>query len=414
MLENETVAECTERLEANAQAHMTEKEKTHIARCANWRAKADAYAKYYLSLFRPETIHDNLLYTWSALQDYVQTLMDNESALSKFRLMMMENHMKGMAVSKLSKKMTVSYRGRARDTWTDTERQDYEIKEALSRKTPVGMSLDDMIREAMGDSMGKAALKQVNLQLDHDSKQRARMEELFEKYESRSPSTVSGSGVSRKFFSSSIPFDVHKTFSAMKAWKPAAPGGTDSDSAPAAGPETRNRGNIPLSTQFREIRKDLAKRGPKKCSQQLELFDLYSNYFLGTGDDPPELVLVHGGPGVGKTTARDAIARASTLAKRFNLKTAFNAINATEMLGHTTAHLISLDTQHHMVRLGGNTQAIQKDLKSEGYDESSIVFVERGVLHPGPVACGTALLPLSDDEHQLLRAIWGEPCDLYW
>jgi len=54
---------------------------------------------------------------------------------------------------------------------------------------------------------------------------------------------------------------------------------------------------------------------------------------------PPSIALIHGPPGVGKSKLRDAIAEASRICGRFNMKTAFNSINATEMGGHTTGSI---------------------------------------------------------------------------
>lgn len=66
----------------------------------------------------------------------------------------------------------------------------------------------------------------------------------------------------------------------------------------------------------------------------------------------------------------------SAFSGRFNLKTAFNAINATEMLGETTAVLISLRGEYQMANLGGFKAETIANLRQQGFTVSSVLFLE--------------------------------------
>jgi hypothetical protein len=77
------------------------------SKMSKWHERANYYAKYYLSLFRPESIKSNLRYTWTDLQEFVDSLQHDNSIISKFRLMIMETHMQGLKTTEHIKKMTL-------------------------------------------------------------------------------------------------------------------------------------------------------------------------------------------------------------------------------------------------------------------------------------------------------------------
>jgi len=116
-------------------------------------------------------------------------------------------------------------------------------------------------------------------------------------------------------------------------------------------------------------------------TQQLELFDSYCDY-LCNRDDPryeqtfPQMILIHGCPGVGKSKLRDAICEASEAAGSYCLKTAFNAINATEMGGCTTSSLSHALPEIHMVRFAHISREVVTDLKGEGFGADSCVLLD--------------------------------------
>ena len=69
-----------------------------------WRQKADRFARYHLILFRPESIHDNHSYTWEDLRHWTTLLAQDDSIISKFRLMTIDNHIKNLRTSGAVKK----------------------------------------------------------------------------------------------------------------------------------------------------------------------------------------------------------------------------------------------------------------------------------------------------------------------
>jgi hypothetical protein len=99
---------------------------THYTR---WKARADLYARYYLTLYRPErdsysvdTRHD-YSYTWPDLCEFVHSLSHDRCVLSKFRLMSMHRRMRGFYTLYDNKVMLSRFRSRNRDEW-DSETRD--------------------------------------------------------------------------------------------------------------------------------------------------------------------------------------------------------------------------------------------------------------------------------------------------
>lgn len=96
-----------------------------------WQAKADTFAEFYLTAFRPEEKdydddHRNnyLQYNWDALCNYVSNMESRQSTepICKLRLNLMFRSIHGMSTSE-AKTLLSKYRGRNRDIWTDLERE---------------------------------------------------------------------------------------------------------------------------------------------------------------------------------------------------------------------------------------------------------------------------------------------------
>ena len=88
-----------------------------------WQKKADKFAKYYLTMFRPEPEKfnanqpNNYSYNWNALVQWVQELQTDSSLLSKLRLQAFHTRVHGMRSNHRSKIQAAHYRARARDLW---------------------------------------------------------------------------------------------------------------------------------------------------------------------------------------------------------------------------------------------------------------------------------------------------------
>ncbi len=339
----------------------------------NWEVKANAYARYYLLLFRPETFSDHLSYTWRDLEDWVEQLHHDSSILSKFRLMIMDRHMKGLAVSRLTKEMINNHRFRARDLWTNDEKQTYRMHQALHRREPMGSTMDEMLDEAYGEALPRQSLKSISEQLRHDIQQKEALKEMFEGTSHSHPPHRNIKKMA-SFLCPQAVAHVIKKASDMYEWECKPEQKSQHGETP-----TGSDSNIGRILKFNNIRASLVKdRTPQQARQQLQVYDLYAEHFKdpAANPPPPPAVLVHGGPGVGKSHVRDAVAQASAADGRFNLKTAFNAINAAAMRGQTTAYLIALKPKLHMVRLGNYKEQVIADLKREGFDTRGMIFIE--------------------------------------
>ena len=91
---------------------------------ATWRANADEYARYLLTIFRPETDYYDAStqknpyeYTFDALVKWVESMQDDDNKLSHLRLVLMKRFVKNLRTRKRTKLMLNQYRGRKRDMW---------------------------------------------------------------------------------------------------------------------------------------------------------------------------------------------------------------------------------------------------------------------------------------------------------
>jgi hypothetical protein len=86
--------------------------------------------------------------------------------------------------------------------------------------------------------------------------------------------------------------------------------------------------------------------------------------------------MIHGAPGVGKSTVKNAFLRVATICKRFKFKISFNSINAAEMAGYTTSAKIQSNPKVHMNHLGSFSAEAIKELRDMGFQQDSIITIE--------------------------------------
>ena len=102
-----------------------------------WRTKADKYARFYLTLYRPESDlyevsqPNPYSYTWEALEEFVYSLSIDSSLLSKFRLMSLHTRMKGLYTSYRNKIILGTYRARGRDLWDEETKRRIAVSKSL-------------------------------------------------------------------------------------------------------------------------------------------------------------------------------------------------------------------------------------------------------------------------------------------
>jgi len=106
-----------------------------------WRREADEYARFYLTLFRPEVlcydiVHENTYkYDWESLEAFVNALSTDKSILSKFRLMSMHTRMKGLYTPYDNKVFSGTYRNRSRDMWDPHTKRLVALDKKLNSKS---------------------------------------------------------------------------------------------------------------------------------------------------------------------------------------------------------------------------------------------------------------------------------------
>ena len=93
-----------------------------------WKKKANKFAAYFLTAFRPEdnnydsnNYFNKLDYTWDALESWIDTLEKDKGFISTARLDMIYSTIYGMTTENTAKILLSKYRRRARDIWTDED-----------------------------------------------------------------------------------------------------------------------------------------------------------------------------------------------------------------------------------------------------------------------------------------------------
>ena len=337
--------------------------KSTSATKSRWAAQANKYARYYLTLFRPETIEDDFGYEWKDLNTYIRTLQEDRSFLSKCRLMIMDNHMHGLRVSKVCDAMMKHHRGKNRRLWTAEERARFAGIHFASQSI-TSKSISDVFEAAEGSALTAEELKEVSLQIHHDEQQNQAIEDLLAKVPAPPLPTVPYP-VSSKFISSLSTEQVYEKAAALRSFS----------QAPR---DIKQKPSKQLFLHHKRLKvKQLTARNAEAASQQLQFYSLYSDYFSQVGLAPPQITLLHGGPGVGKSKLREAIASTNAFCGNYNLKTAFNAINAAEMQGVTTATLIYKEGGQRTINFQGDFRAtVKQDLINNGLTVSAVVFIE--------------------------------------
>jgi hypothetical protein len=103
-----------------------------------WKKKANAFATYLLTLFRPIGPLEDIRpqdFTYNALEQYIDTLRHDPSWLSQFRLVVMDNRLNGMNVKFKNSKLLNSYSGRNRTLWTKQQHLERHLQTILDQCT---------------------------------------------------------------------------------------------------------------------------------------------------------------------------------------------------------------------------------------------------------------------------------------
>ena len=358
----------------------------------NWLIKANFYARYYLCLFRPEHIDSNLLYTWEDLFVFISQLQNSISAIDKFRLMVMHQHMSGMKVSEPVKKMTLQFRGRARTLWTKEQRSAFERWNVHHSAVLKNYSTGDTSFPT--PHLSQATMNNMTKQLLHDKGQITAVTGTGLGLPCRASLSYTRSGVTVE--------ELAERFDTMLTWKPPLQLDNECGTSQMGGAVMETATS--LSVLVADLRSALL-GDSQTDTQQVVLFDAFAGFLLSSSP-LPSTVLVHGPPGVGKSFLRKQISKIISAAGRYNDNTAFNSINAIDMKnGLTTCMDTGFDAAAHFESIGTFAPAVlQKAKERLGRFASIDAFNnidEIGTQAPAHLARKSALSKLlsnSDDD----------------
>ena len=146
-----------------------------------WQQEADVFARYILTIFRPEITcfqanHQNCLgYTWDDFQKWINLLQQDNFIISKFRLMAVHLRVQGFNTSSESKVILGKSRGRNRTIWSPEEQK--LIREANARGLDKTM-IDEYEFRLNNAYIQPHILRQMKFQCLFDFGQKTILEEL--------------------------------------------------------------------------------------------------------------------------------------------------------------------------------------------------------------------------------------------
>ena len=301
-----------------------------------WTADANAYARYYLTLYRAEVEQyesgqgNKYKYEWDDLCSWVAKQKDDEAVLSKFRLMAMHLRMRGFNTKFQNKVMLSKYRGRNRTLWTSA--QQAANRAAYGRGKQSDHLLDEYTFRAQHLSIPPRVLGMLKKQCEYDKGQTLAYEQTAGRYLHCTRPTSAA------------------IFTALAAAAVQIIGVNIRD-----GPTVEQR--LVLQTEM-EDRTATTKQPPENSQaaqlalnqEQDQVFQVYAKYFRDPHDPaakPPAIVLMHGKAGTGKSQVIKALVRLGAALNVRSLRTAFNSINAVAINGHTTSSFTALKVGVH-------------------------------------------------------------------
>jgi hypothetical protein len=339
-----------------------------------WKEKADIFAKFWLSELHPEpdcyqvTDQNRLAYDWTALTEWVDSCLSSDRIIDTFRLMAMDKRRIGLRSSYVHKAWLSKYRGRDRDLWSSDQKARYAMEEATRRKGYEQNILDNYAFEQSHCELSKRTNNQMNQQIAYSKEQVAEYERVSGLNSPQPSSKRCRASASNVLFTALPAKEIQERAAKLKAWRP--PKGTP---APTRKRKRYDSGMTPVAVS-NQLSNNL-----KTSPEQQELFDFYSKYLLNPEDPncrPPNIVLVHGVAGSGKSTVCEAIDDLTEFLNKKNIKTSFNAINALAIGGNTTASLIQLRPEIHSEHLLPLTpDQLKTFIALTGYDETTMLVL---------------------------------------
>ena len=353
---------------------------------ARWEDAANVYARYYLNIYKPMHAYDPQAprCTMQELERWVAVLQQAHPVVAQFRAIMIRQHVAGLRTSTQCQDMLRQYRNRARHLWNAKERSSHAAEAACNAQQSARRrrnDVDDADEFLYREWNGREA-NDIRERLHHDLKQQNEFLRLSGAISLPEQTSYEVEAVNRSL----TPFRrcqvvqqiVHEISdyteadcAALLARRPA--------SAYAGAPLTR------LELKRRDeriaaIRTSLyAPATPAtKLPQQVQLLDQFIAQFTGRAEIAklPQVILLHGAPGSGKTTLRDAIMEVATLCDCKQLRISYNHSNATEMGGQTVCSVIGNNATLYRDNVANFTKAQLQQLRDMKLSKSSLVVLE--------------------------------------
>ena len=308
---------------------------------ADWQEKANEYARYFLSEYRPETDcylaqHKNTYrYDWQALNDWIRQMQIDPCIISHFRLMAMHIRMQGFSTKFRTKVMVNKYRGRNRYYWTDTDKRQFQWNNYLRQKEEEHDRnvLDEYEFSQQHATLATRTNNQMKFHIADDEQQLASYASTW---------TGNGSGFKRKIgpsvmWEKQTPKEIQNVGVQLRR--------ATLDQGKASQDENTKSSseklNVPLWIQQHAQKLKLNK-------EQREFYHLCCTYLqdpaLETNRLPP-ITLLHGAAGTGKSTVTHGVIDVANQLGKKTVRTAFNSINALAIGGDTTASIIKLNVK---------------------------------------------------------------------
>lgn len=342
-----------------------------------WKEKADAFAAYYLTTFRPFRIDDGQGYLWDDLVSWVEGNSEAASVIPTFRNMILNTHVLGIDSSDTTRKLTSEYRNRSRDLWSEEKRSDLARKAYYDRKEKERSRAARLTvwEEHVSDEIPKRKRMGIGRQLQYDEEQNASLEVVTPTRHERSQMWHESERHRHPVICDFSARQVLNTVDRIRTWKQSVRTITTNDSV---GRRTLRSSRLAKWEKIKNVMRTLEPSGTD--SQQLRLLRQYAKHLMNEETDEeakfPNIVIVHGGPGVGKTTLRNAMLDVATICGRYALKVSYNSVNAAEMNGETVSSFIQSNAEIHQYEMGSFQPVVLKNLRDDGFRVDSVICVE--------------------------------------
>jgi hypothetical protein len=332
----------------------------------NWKRKADKFASFYLIAFRPEpecfngNHHNALTYDWNALQQWIIQLQQDDSVLSKFRLQAIHNRLHGLDADYKTKVITTMYRARNRTIWNDTEKARFNKESLLESLQKIDHDFDEFEFEQNNTELKPHVTKNMEIQLQDDCLQAKTVKRMFRvktRYDWLAPTHFQNLtfDVAELDLQSRFTMIIDKEVLPEPMLENATAEQTscsednyddDVSSIDTCDMSTESKASSLTQATYPNLQNDSPPDPTLGLNQkQKECFQVFQRYLENLGDSkalPPEVTLLTGAAGTGKSHVILAI---DTYAKQLGIpiiKTAFNNINAIDLDGPTLSKVAYL------------------------------------------------------------------------